>query len=74
MVTHTNCDDSVSESRSVKAKKKYRVSLRYKQFTIEELILTKVEKAAVIHFLYILSRAMKREGDKCPFYYKWEEI
>lgn len=72
MVTHTNSDDKVRTT--IKSKKKYRVSLRYRNFTVEELILTKVEKSAVVHFLYVLSRAMKRNGDECQFYYKWEEI
>lgn len=72
MVTHTNSDDSIR--RTIKSKKKYRVSLRYRNFTVEELILTKVEKSAVVHFLYVLSRAMKRDGKECPFYYKWEEL
>lgn len=55
-------------------KQKWRVSIRYKSFIVEECILTKTQKNAVIHFLFVLSRAMKRDDGKCPFYYKAEEV
>lgn len=68
---NTNGDARI-EGKS-RNKTMYRVSIRYKSFIIEELLLTKTEKNAVIHFLYVLSRAMKRDKEQCPFYYKWEE-
>lgn len=68
---NTNGDARI-EGKS-RNKTMYRVSVRYKSFIIEELLLTKTEKNAVIHFLYVLSRAMKRDKGQCPFYYKWEE-
>lgn len=70
----TNCNASIQESRSSRAKTRYRVSIRYKAFTLEEILLTKVEKNAVVHFLYVLSRAMKRDKGECPFYYKVEDV
>lgn len=71
---NTNSDCKMENNNRAKAK--YRVSLRYKSFIVEEAILTKTEKNAVIHFLYMLSKAMKRNDEQngCPFYYKWEEI
>jgi len=68
---NTNSDARI-EAKSPN-KRMFRVSLRYKSFIVEELLLTKTEKNAVIHFLYVLSRAMKRDNGNCPFYYKWEE-
>lgn len=69
MVTSTNSDAKIYAHKN---KVKYRVSIRYKAFVLEECLLSKKEKDAVVHFLYVLSRAMKRDGE-CPFYYKWEE-
>lgn len=69
----TNCDAPINEKRSAKAKKRYRVSVRYKDFLIASLLLTSVEKNAVVHFLYVISRAMKSDNGKCPYYYKVEE-
>ena len=71
---NTNSDCKMEQNNRAKAK--YRVSLRYKSFIVEEAILTKTEKNAVVHFLCVLSKAMKRNDEQngCPFYYKWEEI
>ena len=71
MKERTNVDATVSSYD--RSKVKYRVSLRYKQFYIEEVLLNKTAKNAVVHFLFVLSRAMKRDGG-CPFYYKIEEV
>lgn len=67
----TNCDSHIDK---VETKVKYRVSIRYKAFIIEECILSRRQKDAVVHFLYMLSMAMKRDVGKCPYYYKVEEI
>ena len=68
---NTNSDAHI-EAKTPR-KHMYRVSIRYKSFILEDILLTKTEKDAVIHFLYVLSRAMKRDNGHCPFYYKWEE-
>lgn len=67
---NTNSDAKIVPHKN---KVKYRVSIRYKAFVLEECLLSKMEKNAVVHFLYVLSRAMKRDDGACPFYYKWEE-
>ena len=46
---NTNSDARI-EAKS-RNKNMYRVSIRYKSFIVEELLLTKTEKNAVIHFL-----------------------
>lgn len=68
----TNSDSTVYVPE--KTKTKWRVSVRYKALVIEECILTKTQKDAVIHFLYVVSRAMKRDNGKCPFYYEAEVV
>lgn len=71
-MVRSNNDAPISSND--KAKSKWRVSIRYKSFIVEECILTKNQKNAVVHFLFVLSRAMKRDNGECPFYYKAEEV